>query len=53
MCIDKAMYKGTFTVCTCELSCSEESLNVVTIFKDSFLAPENPKENNMISAIIP
>lgn len=36
---------------TCELSCSEDSLNVVTIFLAKTLASEKPNENNDISAI--
>ena len=36
---------------TCELSCSDESLNVVVIFFAKTFASENPNENKLISAI--
>lgn len=36
---------------TCELSCSDDSLNVVVIFLARPLASENPKENKLISAM--
>ena len=42
-----------FCIHTCELSCSEESLKVVTILFARAFASENPNENSMISAIMP
>jgi len=40
-----------FKQITCEDSCSEESLNVVTIFFARTLASEKPNENSEISAM--
>ena len=37
---------------TCELSCSEDNLNVVVIFLERTLASEKPNEKSIISAIM-